>query len=108
MVKVSVEDAVAIFEVQGLHKLWALRSRLEVPLAHIRSVREDPSAARGLWKGFHLPGTHVPGVLAAGTFYRGGKRVFPHGLQLPNGASATWAIGGFSDPRCLMGGRSGY
>jgi hypothetical protein len=24
------------------------------------------------------------------------------------GAGQCWAIGGFSDPRCLMGGRSGY
>src|SRR5262245_49813758 len=76
MVKVSIEDSLAVFDVQGLHKLWALKSRLEIPLAHIHKVRSDPHIARGWWKGFRMPGTHVPGVLIAGTFYHQGKRIF--------------------------------
>jgi hypothetical protein len=38
-------------------------------LSHITSVRADPEAARGWWHGFRLPGTNIPGVLTAGTFY---------------------------------------
>jgi hypothetical protein len=30
----------------------------------------------GLWKGFRMPGTHLPGILVAGTFFKGGKRFF--------------------------------
>ena len=66
----------AVFEVRGLDKLWAFRSRLEIPLAHIRHVRIDPEAARGWFHGLRLPGTSLPGVLTAGTFYLDGKRVF--------------------------------
>jgi hypothetical protein len=76
MVNVTVEGETAIFEVQGLDKLWALKSRLEIPVAHIRDVRADPEIARGWWHGLRLPGTHLPGVITAGTFYQAGKRVF--------------------------------
>ena len=76
MVQVSVASGVAVFEVEGLDKLWSLKSRLEIPLAHIRDVRVDPDAARGWWHGIRAPGTNVPGVITAGTFYQHGKRVF--------------------------------
>jgi hypothetical protein len=66
-----------VFDVRGWSKLWALRGRIAVPLASIRGVRRaDPSVVRGWWKGLRLPGTHVPGVIVAGTFYDGSKRVF--------------------------------
>ena len=77
MVEISIQDGRAEFEVQGWSKLWALRSRISVPLASIRDVRRaDPGVVRGWWKGLRLPGTHVPGVIVAGTFYDGSKRVF--------------------------------
>lgn len=76
MVTITVHDEAAVFEVRGMDKLWALKSRLEIPLAHIRGVRADPEAARGWWKGLRLPGTYLPGVITAGTFYRDGRRVF--------------------------------
>jgi hypothetical protein len=76
MVALSIEDDVATFEVQGADKLWALRSRLEIPLAHIRGARADPGIAHGWWHGIRAPGTSIPGVLTAGTFYQHGKRVF--------------------------------
>ena len=77
MVHISIENSRAVFEVQGLHKLWAFRSRLLVPLAHIADVRAaDPTLLRPLWKGIRLPGTYVPGVLVAGTYYKDGERVF--------------------------------
>ena len=77
MVEISIRDGKAVFEVQGWSRLWALRSRITVPLSRIRDVRRaDPSAVRGWWKGLRLPGTHVPGVIVAGTFYEGSKPVF--------------------------------
>jgi hypothetical protein len=76
MVRVSIQHDSAIFDVQGLHKLWAFKSRLTVPLAHIKSVRLDPNVMTGLWKGLRMPGTHVPGIIVAGTYYKDGKRFF--------------------------------
>lgn len=77
MVSVSIDRANAVFAVRGLHKLWAFKDRLEVPLSHILDVRVvDPNVARAWWKGLRLPGTHLPGFLTAGTFYKDGKRIF--------------------------------
>lgn len=76
MVVVSVDGDRVRFEVQGWDKLWALTSRLEIPLAHIQSVRHDPEPARGWWHGLRLPGTQIPGVLTAGTFYQLDGAVF--------------------------------
>ena len=76
MVDVTVTGGSAAFEVEGLDKLWSLKSRLEIPLAHIKGVRLDPEIARGWWHGIKAPGTNLPGVITAGTFYQHGKRVF--------------------------------
>ncbi|MGH7620760.1 MAG: hypothetical protein ACREMU_00305, partial [Gemmatimonadaceae bacterium] len=76
MVDISVAGDKAVFEVEGIDKLWSLRSRLEIPRAHIRSVRADPSVARGWWHGFRLLGTNVAGLLTAGTFHQDGNNVF--------------------------------
>ena len=76
MVSVVVEGDRVRFEVEGWDKLWALKSRLEIPLAHIQSVRADPEPARGWWHGLRLPGTQIPGLLTAGSFYQHGGFVF--------------------------------
>lgn len=76
MVDISIHDGLATFAVEGADKLWALRSRLEIPIAHVRGVRADPEVARGWWHGLRMPGTQLPGVITAGTFYQHGKRVF--------------------------------
>lgn len=76
MVNVSVEGDRVRFDVEGWDKLWALKSQLEIPLEHITSVRADPEPARGWWHGFRLPGTQIPGVLTAGTFYQSDGAVF--------------------------------
>jgi hypothetical protein len=76
MVIVTVEGDRIRLSVQGWDKLWALRSELEFPLAHVMSVRIDPEPARGWFHGLRLPGTQIPGVLTAGTFYWNGEFVF--------------------------------
>ncbi len=76
MVEISLPGDRIRFEVQGWDKLWAFRSQLEFPLAHVRSVRQDAEPALGWWHGLRLPGTNLPGVLTAGTFYQHGGAVF--------------------------------
>ncbi|UYZ65158.1 PH domain-containing protein [Hymenobacter weizhouensis] len=76
MVDVTIQGSDVLFDVKGLHKLWAFKSQLQIPRAHIRAVRQDPNAHRGWWKGWRVPGTHIPGVLVAGTYLREGKCVF--------------------------------
>jgi hypothetical protein len=76
MVNISVEGELIHLDVEGVDKLWALRSHLEFPLSHIHSVRVDPAAARGWWHGLKLWGSNMPGILTAGTFYQQGRIVF--------------------------------
>ncbi len=76
MVEISIVDGTLLCAVQGLDKLWALKSQIAVPLEHITGATVDPEAARGWWHGLRMPGTQIPGVITAGTFYWDGRRVF--------------------------------
>ncbi len=76
MVNVSVDGRSAVFTVEGLHKLWSLRSRIEIPLAHINGAEVNHDQVGRWWHGFKLIGTDAPGLFAAGTFYYHGELVF--------------------------------
>jgi hypothetical protein len=76
MVSVSIEGDRVRFEVEGWDKLWAFKSQLEIPLEHIVAVRADPEPAREWFCGLRMPGTELPGVIRAGTYYARGGAVF--------------------------------
>lgn len=76
MVELSIGQSDLRVDVRGWSKLWAFKRRLRVPLSQIKAVRREPGAARGWWKGWRVPGTHIPGVIVAGTFRRRGGREF--------------------------------
>jgi|SRR6476660_9102407 hypothetical protein len=76
MVNVTVEGDLAIFEVEGIDKLWTFRSRLQIPLAHITHVEINRDQVGRWWHGIKVIGTDVPGLLGAGTFYYHGELVF--------------------------------
>jgi hypothetical protein len=76
MVDVTVQGDRITFEVEGWDKFWALKSRLEMPLDHVKGARVDEEAAKGWWHGVKLGGSDLPGVITAGTFYRKGRLVF--------------------------------
>jgi hypothetical protein len=76
MVKITIKSDRIHLDVEGIDKMWAVRSHLEFPLSHIQSVRVDTEAARGWWHGLRLMGSNIPGILTAGTFYQQGELVF--------------------------------
>ena len=76
MVEITIEGDKAVFDVEGAHKVWALRSRLEIPLAHIKEAHADPHPAMGWFQGLRLAGTDLPNVFRAGTFRQEGDYVF--------------------------------
>ena len=73
--EVELTQEALIVHVQGTDQLWALKSRLEIPLSHVVGAA-DPEVALGWWMGIRAPGTYVPGVIAADTFYQEGERAF--------------------------------
>ena len=64
-----------MLEVLGLHKVWALKSRLEFPLSSVVSVQLNPQMADRP-RGLRAPGTYIPRLITAGTFYAESKRWF--------------------------------
>jgi hypothetical protein len=76
LVDLAVAEGKLTLHIPGADKLLAFKSSLEIPLVHIAGVRADPETARGWYHGIRMPGTSVPGVITAGTFYQDGKRVF--------------------------------
>ncbi len=77
MTEVEITEDTLIVHVLGWHRLWSLKSRIEVPLVHVSSAEVDLEIARReRWKGIKAPGTHLPGVIKAGTFYQWRERVF--------------------------------
>jgi hypothetical protein len=76
MVDITVHGGSVTFEIEGWDKLWALKSRLEIPISHIKGARVDEAAAKGWWHGVKMPGSDLPGLITAGTFYKKGRMVF--------------------------------
>ena len=76
MVKIEITASTLIVRVQGLHKVWALKSQLDIPLEHVVGIERDEAEARAWWHGIKAPGTNIPNVLTAGTFYEKNGRVF--------------------------------
>ena len=69
MVDISIADDNLVIDVLGIHKVFALRSQLTVPLSHVRSARHDAQYADRWWHGIKMMGSDMPGVFAAGTFW---------------------------------------
>jgi len=76
MVEITITGNMVVFEVEGWHKLWSLKSRLNIPLAHVQAVHSDPAPAMGLFDGLKIAGTDVPNIFRAGVFYQEANFVF--------------------------------
>jgi hypothetical protein len=73
---IDVKGDSLIVDIEGADKLWALKSRLEIPLANVVGADTAEAEAREWLHGIRLGGTHIPGVISAGRFYSHGKWVF--------------------------------
>jgi len=70
-VGVTPDDRLLVRPV-GLVRLWALHKGINVPVTAIADVGVSPR--KGLVKGWRIPGTHLPGVMTAGTFRSHGEK----------------------------------
>ncbi|MFC4149858.1 hypothetical protein ACFO0M_26710 [Micromonospora mangrovi] len=75
MATAHIDNDTLIVEIEGLDRLWTLKSRLEIPLRNVRGATADPGVIREP-KGIRAPGTYLPGVITAGTFHLDGERIF--------------------------------
>ena len=76
MAEIIVEEDRVVVHVQGVDRILALTTRLEVPLAHVVTAVPDEVEAKRWWHGVRQPGIDVPHVLTAGRFLQHGDLVF--------------------------------
>ena len=75
MVNITKTENDFVFEVKGLHKLWALKSEIRIPTEHVVKAYQDETQI----KNFNIAkiiGTNMPYGLHAGTFYQNGGVIF--------------------------------
>src|SRR5215204_5366485 len=77
MAEVELTEDALIIHVRGMDRIFALKSRLEIPLSHVQGAEVDPELGHPeWWKSLRLTATQIPWVVSAGTFYQDGERVF--------------------------------
>ena len=75
MVSLELTGESLIIFVNGIDKVLALKSKVEVPLNHVCDVENyasykthDDHAQQASWR---FPGTNIPGIIKAGSYYQG-------------------------------------
>jgi len=77
MAEVELTEDTLVVHVRGMDRIFALTSRLEIPLSHVLSAEVDPELGHPeWWESLRLTATQIPWIVTAGTFYQEGERVF--------------------------------
>ena len=74
MVSISVRDSVVVINILGIHKILALKSKIEINKKNIKNVEIAETKLHPPL--FRFPGTRIPGIIAAGTFIKSNNREF--------------------------------
>lgn len=75
MVIVKIKGCKLHFKPIGWHIIWSLKREIIVDIEQITDVRVNGGTIQTP-RGIKLPGTYLPGVIIAGTYYWKGQRVF--------------------------------
>ncbi len=59
---VEVHGDHLVVSVRGIEQAMTFLSNLRIPLEHVQSVEADPEIEHTLWRGWRVPGVHLPGV----------------------------------------------
>jgi hypothetical protein len=79
MTEIELIESTLIVHVRGTDNFWSFKSQLEIPLIHVVGAEVDPAVGEhwdALVEDSRFPGTHLPGVIAAGGYYISGGWVF--------------------------------
>ena len=76
--KLRIESDSLHVTLEGWEHVWALHGSLSIPLDTITAVEARHAADKppDYWKGLRVPGTFLPGVIKAGTYYASVGREF--------------------------------
>ena len=59
---VDIHEDHLVVDVRGTEKAMTLLSRVRIPLEHVLGAEADPEIEHTLWRGWRIPGVHIPGV----------------------------------------------
>lgn len=78
MPRLELTDRELVVHLGKWEKLLSLHGDIRVPLAQVRGATDDSGfgGIGGMGLGLRIPGTHVPFVVAAGTFIKRGDKQF--------------------------------
>ncbi len=76
MAQIEITPQSLIVHITGADRLWSLKSRLEIPLAHVVGANHATDDADSWLEGFRLGAVYVPGVLSAGSVHHQDDRVY--------------------------------
>jgi len=68
MVSIHKDKTETVFEMKGLHKIWAFRNKIKTPNTYIKKAYFSENEFNK-WHGIRIFGTGLPGVINAGNFY---------------------------------------
>lgn len=69
MIDVYLQNDNVVFEVIGWHKIWTFKSKIIISKKDIVKAYQDKKPF-GFWKGWRMPGTEIPGIIIAGSYYQ--------------------------------------
>ena len=76
MAEIEVSPPNLIVHIEGADRFLALKTHVEVPLAHIAGVDASPPEAHEAFHGLKMGGANIPGVVTAGRFVQHGEWAF--------------------------------
>ena len=76
MAEIEIQGESMVIHLRGWAAVWALKRKIEVPLANIQGATFDSALARQHPKGVRAPGAYLPRVITAGTYRWRGRREF--------------------------------
>ena len=59
---VEVHEDYIVVDIRGRDRVLRFLSRLQIPLDHVVRAEADPNIEWAVWRGWRVPGVHVPGV----------------------------------------------
>ncbi len=68
MVRLKRNKETLELKIKGISKFASMKSMVRIPFSSIDEVRVNLDDSIAIWPGVRLPGTHLPGVIVAGTF----------------------------------------
>jgi hypothetical protein len=66
---VEIDGTTLRVVIEGIDKVLAFKGAIEIPLEHVTGVSLHPGGAKALHALVRAPGTWIPGVITAGSYY---------------------------------------